>query len=315
MINLFMSRRPDTAPLQMGVIPMAAAAASTTSGKLVLNANVNNLLEFNVSTRNIVPADAAGANERLARIFEAQATYNELADKLNGYIQWLNEKFSFSNLKPVSRLEAPSAASTAENPITEGRFKKFVFSLDHPSLTLKKMDFNAKGKLDVQVDVDQELQDEVINAALSYVYEDDYVRKTGEIPIVIYQGPLVGEWIRQWDDVRLVEDRSRGQITSEMDDEEGYEYFRKHRLVFTPTHAYYQTINPYVKSFDGEPYKLDGQDILTADGYKHTLTKDNWEIAYLADGRIRTRQYYTTYMWSDDSYYIRWLYECYHYRK
>ncbi len=150
--------------------------------------------------RAIIVNDFNNGNENISKFFGTISSANDVIDKINEAIDYINNNTFFSNISniPISIINQNNPVTTAlEN---EAFFNRYNFSIESSNVTLNNISF-TNGNFSIIATInDTSIVDDFMETHLNFTYEDDFNKFLGFFPIKIFVEPQEFDpTISNWD--------------------------------------------------------------------------------------------------------------------
>ncbi|RSK38710.1 hypothetical protein [Mangrovimonas spongiae] len=171
------------------------------STMLSFNSGEQKMMDLNIAARTLNSDDRNDSSSIISGFFTAFDDLNELIDKINETILWINENtwFTLSEKEHVG----PNNSTPTFESVTSNTFNGFSFSVSHNDLSINSISFE-NNQLVMAIDVSEDAnvgEDEFIESTLNYSYNDELNSFNGSFPIRVYPEEinidLSGNWIME----------------------------------------------------------------------------------------------------------------------
>lgn len=159
---------------------------SNKKSELNLISGIKSQFSLSSKTRAVISSDTNDSNENISKFFSSNETYNDIIDKINVGIKFVNDKIFFSNI-PLLDKSTVRSSSTTNTVVEDNTFlSKANFLVDHSNVQVDEVSF-SNNKLNLKVSViDKTLvSGDFITTTLNYSYTDDFNNLSGSFPLKI----------------------------------------------------------------------------------------------------------------------------------
>ncbi|WP_282017376.1 hypothetical protein [Salegentibacter mishustinae] len=141
--------------------------------RLEFTHDVSESLSLHVKHRTISSEDQDEANQNLGTFFEGFNLFNQVVEKLNNVIAYVNENLFFSNVEQVddaNLIEDSPISESVDNEI----YQKMEFSVGSDEVEIAEISYQDGLKLKFKINDVENLNQDFIDTELNYSYGDDF---------------------------------------------------------------------------------------------------------------------------------------------
>ncbi|MEO9891087.1 hypothetical protein [Aurantibacter sp.] len=177
------------------------------SVQALINKNLNDYITITSGTtssfdlksvrRNFIASDSDGSKKNASDYLNTISKANNVTDRFNTAINFINKNFFFSDLENIPTLPINQAKPVETVLEKKEFFNRINFSIESNNVNIESVTF-SDGKLNLTVSiVDDNAVEEFINTSINFSYEDEFNRLTGSFPARVYKEngiDLTGTW-------------------------------------------------------------------------------------------------------------------------